>query len=97
MGVEYSAVIVVGLPRKELRNLDNLADMLYKDESLQVIPPYYDGDNSGYAIIGIPIYSSPDYAPSELKMDCDVIQEAFTRFKELTNLDAKIYLSPRGY
>lgn len=97
MGVSYSAAIVVGLPRRDLSNLDNLKEILYDDESLEVCAPYYDGDSDDSAIVGVLIYKSPNYAPKEIDLNSNVIAEAQATFKEITGLDAKIWISPRGY
>ena len=96
MGIDYRAAIFVGLPQGELRSLDNFTELLDSDE-LQVCSPHYDGNSEDYAIVGYGAHWSDIYGPSELKYDDAEISKLKDKFKSVTGLDAKVWISPYGY
>lgn len=88
MGVEYSAVIIVGLPKSELA-LD------YDEIDLSFISQYYDGSEG---IVGCVVSDSGCYSYEELGgnfvLDVVIAHQLFT---EATGRVGKLYLSTRGY
>jgi len=96
MGVDYQAAIMVGLPRGKLANIEDLEDMLDKEE-LECCAPYYDGDGDDSAIVGLPYKISDTYAPRTMEWDQSKIDKLKAEFYRLTGLRAKIWLSPRGW
>lgn len=94
MGIDYAAAIWVGLPRKEF-DVEKLEAMI-EEGDIEVCPPYYDGNGDDNAIAGFSYCVSPDYAPTELTFMPDELSELVGKFKDLTMLDAKVWLSPFG-
>ena len=95
MSIDYSAAIFVGLPRSEF-DAELLADLLAADE-LEVCPPSYDGGGGDdHAIAGFSVKESPDYAAVEFTWDAPAVARLKAEFKELTGLDARVWLSPCG-
>lgn len=92
MSIDYSAAIFVGLPRGEF-DAATLDDLLYADE-LEVCPPSYDGGDDDHAIVGFSVKGSPDYAAVEFTWDAQTIARLKAEFKELTGLEARVWLSP---
>jgi hypothetical protein len=95
MGVEYAAAIWIGRPRKDIAE-DKLSPLLEADE-LEVCPPYYDGNDSDFAIVGYSLQVSPDYSPVELDINQDEVDKRKRQFVEATGVEAKVYLSPMGW
>lgn len=96
MSIDYQAMVIVGLPRKELSDCDSLSDWI-DEEELTVCSPYYDGGDSQDAIIGIEVQTSGTYKPSILEWDQEKIDKLKEEFKTLTGLDAKVWISPYGW
>lgn len=97
MGIDVGASIVAGLPKKDLEHLvaeDQDFDDWYDREGLDRISPYYDaGDHD--CIFGVCVVNV-DYTYMELgekeEFSKDV-KNAFEKFKEITGMDGKLYLS----
>jgi hypothetical protein len=96
MGIDYRAAIFVGLPRKEISNIDNFEELLGSDE-FEVRPPCYDGNSEDYAIVGFEVWRSGIYCASEFTYDEVKVSEAKDKFKALTGLEGKLWISPYGY
>lgn len=84
MSIDTSAVIIVGLPTKEL------SEELVDEMSLAF--PYFDGYS--VAIAGFLYEETWDYSYKEIIFDDVKLNELKNKFRDLTNLDAKVYLSP---
>lgn len=96
MGIDYRAAIFVGLPRTYVSEVENFEELLDNDE-LSVCPPCYDGNSEDYAIVGFEAYGSDTYCASEFEYDVSTINILKEKFKQLTGLDARVYISPYGY
>jgi hypothetical protein len=88
MSIQYSAKIMVGLPRDEIENEDVIDDLVQA-------APYYDGGDE--AIVGICVVNSGCYQAKEFTLDQATIDAAKANFKEQTGQDGKLYLTPNGY
>lgn len=94
MSVEYSAVIIVGLPRRDLESHKDYED--FCNDGLRWASPYYDGFED--AIFGILVADSDLYAARELPAQMDGrIEKAKAEFKDRTGLDGKVFLSVNSY
>jgi hypothetical protein len=87
MGIDSAASIFVGLPRD-----DGDFEQLIDEDELEVCPPYYDGGSDG--LVGFHYALSPDYSPCEVSWDQSEVDSLKQRFKLLTGIDAKVWLSP---
>lgn len=94
MGIEYSAMIIVGLHVDDLSDHERFEEFL--DGELDRAPPYYDGGDA--AICGICVANTPDYAAKEVPDGLEsLITKAKEDFKRITGLEGKVYLTPVGY
>lgn len=94
MGMYYRAVIVVGLPRKDLP--EALFDEDGYISELDVIAPMFDGYNDEEAIVGYIIQQSEDYGASELSPILGMgILPKMKDFFLITGLEPKVWLSPQ--
>lgn len=94
MGISYSAAMVVGLQKEELKDHENFDDFM--DGDLDAWPPYYDGGSD--AILGVPVAQSDDYSASEVTGSVDAkISAAKEAFKEMTGMDGKVWITTVGY
>lgn len=94
MGIEYSAAIIVGLPKDDLFEHESYED--FQNGDLDQAPPFYDGGEA--AIMGIIVEQSGDYSAMELNGSLDAkISAAEDSFKEKTGMTPKVYLTPVGY
>lgn len=90
MGVDTRAVIVIGLPSGELPQQFSDVD----EYGLESISPSYDAEIK-YCIIGLPLYQTSDYHYKEISLDdIDKVSSLKTKFKKITGMDGKVYLSP---
>lgn len=96
MGVDYKAAVIVGLPRREFEDYDQLQEWL-NNEDLECCPPYYDGCGAASTIIGKFMQLSGDYKPAEFNYSVDEVESMKNEFKLLTGKEAKIWISPYGY
>ncbi len=94
MGVDYRAVIVVGLRRRDIENFDE-----FLGGQLEEISTNFAGNGEDHNVIGIRVAHTPDYDNEQILLTelSEAIWKAETEFKELTGQDAKIYLSVYGY
>lgn len=95
MGIDYKASVFVGLPRADIYTADK--QELLEDEQLEVCPPCYGGGGEDYAICGFELARSETYGAREFTYDSERCEKLKAQFKELTGLDAKVWLSPYGY
>lgn len=95
MGIYYSAVVIIGLPRCDI-DYDKLISLLDEDK-LSVCPPYYDGNSDDNAIVGLFYKESPDFAPLELAWDHEAINKLKDEFFSLTGQHGRVYISPQGF
>lgn len=92
MGIDYAAVIIVGLPYDDIPNVDDYLD--YDKDLLYDCPPYFDAYGCG--IVGLYYKQSYDYKPKELEYVQEEVEALKQKFKYITGLEAKIWLSPLG-
>lgn len=92
MSVNYSAQIIVGLPRGEIGN-----QQLIHDDDLEVCPPGYDCGGDDDAIAGFSYVDSGDYSACEFVWNEDEIIALKQKFFETTGQYAKVYISPCSY
>lgn len=95
MGVYYKAVIVVGLPGPELREIEE--DFEYEDLGLSLYSSYDAPCDEG--IVGLSVKSSPDYFWTKLS-DEDItnrIEDRLKEFKTITGKDGEVFLVTHGY
>ena len=99
MSIEYSAVLLVGLPTAEITYpTDEYGESIqdYDDiEGLENFSCYY---HSGDDICGFVIKQSPDYWFSEIDLETlsDKIEKAKKDFFELTGQKGKLILTTYG-
>lgn len=95
MSVEYNAAIVVGAAWEDINEdaIDNI-DELVENGDLHDFPPFYGGYREG--LFGLYIVNSPDYSYCEMEYTAEDVEVAKQKFKELTGIDAKIYLTTIG-
>lgn len=97
MGVEYSAVIMVGLPRGDFWIEDFDLDEALYDGELETCAPYYDGDEDPEAIIGFAYSNSGAYSNTELEYNNLEIEALQLEFLALTKQEANVYLCTCAY
>lgn len=100
MGIEYSARIVVGLPKDELDDYFEGVEDVYQsieDSGLYVVSPYYDADYDD-CLFGVLVQSCYDYSYSEIDESkwSESIAAAHKKFTEVTGKVGKLYLSTYG-
>lgn len=94
MGIDTQAAIIVGLPRGKLKKVKDLEDLIEDNETLEVAPHYYDGEASEDTIVGIIFKESRTYGAVVLEWNETQILSMKKEFKEITNLEGKVYLTP---
>ena len=100
MSIEYSAVLLVGLPCDEIHldedseEYEDIVDLL-ETNNAQVFSCYY---HSGNDVGGFVIEESPDYWFSEIDLETlsDKIEKAKKDFFELTGQEGKLILTTYG-
>lgn len=100
MSIEYSAVLLVGLPCDEIHldedseEYEDIVDLLETNNS-QVFSCSYD---SGNDVGGFVIKESPDYWFSEIELETlsDKIEDAKKKFFDLTGQEGKLILTTYG-
>jgi len=95
MGIVVTAAIIVGLPRKDFteEELDGFLDT----GQLSVCPPYYNGDGDEEAIVGLYYEKSDRYTATALDWNEADVNVLCEKFKELTDKEPEIFLSPLVY
>ena len=94
MGVEYRAVVLVGVPWRDVP--DDVLDRLYEDyDEFSVISPHYDADRAD-CLVGIVVCQTGDYDYAQADLDRLKIAKAFKSVKEQLGVEGKLYLSPHG-
>ena len=88
MGIEYQAVLIVGLHRDDIENGEIIDDL---DEAA----PYFDG--AEHAICGVFVERSGDYCATEITLDQAKVDAAKAKFLRLTGQEGKLWLTPRGW
>lgn len=88
MSISYDAVLVFGLPYSEIENAEELTD----DSILDLIWPYYDASPI-YCLAGITVLKSDLYDLVDIPSISKEVEIAAIKFKEITGLDGKLYLS----
>jgi len=95
MSVEYNAAIVVGADWRDINEEDaEKIDDLICCGDLHDFPPFYDGCREG--LFGLYIVNSPDYSYCEVEYTVQDIDAAKQKFKELTGMEGKVYLTTIG-
>ena len=100
MSIEYSAVLLVGLPCDEIHldedseEYEDIVDLL-ETNNAQVFSCSYD---SGNDVGGFVIKESPDYWFSEIELETlsDKIEDAKKKFFDLTGQEGKLILTTYG-
>lgn len=95
MSVEYGAVIVLGLPYRELENPERVVDLVYEDE-LSRVDPYYDADTED-CVYGVILAKSGDYSWKGLDLREAQITRAHERFTDLTGQVGRVFISVNGH
>lgn len=95
MGIDTSAVLMVGLSSEELAGGCDYYYEVLEEKGLSNISPYYDADYDS-CNIGIVIESSPDYQSSEVDEETLLsrINEAKEKFFTVTGKSGKLFISP---
>lgn len=98
MGIDTSACLIWGVEANELEYDEEVWDDLYEyveGMGLDRASPYYDSDIYEN-IIGIPLGYACTYGAREIDAEGlpEAISNAASRFKELTGLEGRLYLSP---
>lgn len=95
MGIDYSAAIVVGAAWEDVDgNSQEDIQELVDNGDLQDFPPRFDGYREG--LFGLYIVNSPDYGYCEMEYATLFIEVAKQKFKELTGMGGKVYLTTIG-
>lgn len=91
--MQYSAVIVVGLPSDEVeQDGEGYYD---EDGHLELVPRYYDSSDG---IVGIIVQGSGDFSYNELSDKLsEHIEAAKKKFFKGTGKQGQVFLSTRGY
>jgi len=91
---DYRAVIVIGLPKKDLTNTDlDLLDQCLLEE----FSPTINNKHTKYNIIGLELAASIGLIAKEFEWNDSVIEQLKNQFYALTNKEARIFLAIKGY
>jgi len=92
MGIEFSAVLMVGLPYNDVAEVKGIDDMLHEG-TIDYASPYYDAPLLEWCV-GIRVAGSGDYSYSKIApLDSDVLEAAKCKFREMTGMEGKVYIS----
>lgn len=103
MGIEYSAMLIVGRPYAELKEklspekLKRLDEMLDLGE-IEYASPYFDAPRKAW-VVGVIVDNSGDYGYSELSeavLGDDDFEDEVKEFEAFIGMEAKGYLSVHG-
>lgn len=93
MGINYKATIIVGAPT-EMLNLED-GSYEYADEvGMDVVCAYYDASDDA-RLIGYKVFTSGVYDWKEIPSTFEV-ENLKQKFKKITGIEAKLYLSCEG-
>lgn len=95
MGIYYSAVVAVGLQRQNIEDFDKFEELI-DEGTLEVISPSYDGSDDDDAVIGFVYDESNAFSSVMFTWDQQRVDELKENFKEITGLEAKVWLTPNG-
>lgn len=99
MSSQYTAVILVGLPFKEvfqsMNEYESLDYGIYASSELQVILPFYDAGLED-SLVGIPLVESHSFNYKDIATSIDT-QKNRELFKLITGKEAKVYLTTSWY
>lgn len=99
MGIQYKAVVGVGLMAKDLaKDIDDWEEKYGEDwENIQLISPYYDARFS-HCYAGVIVYEV-EYGAKELSMASAqlALHRAMEKFRLVTGRSGKVFLSTYGY
>lgn len=96
MSTVHEAVIVVGRLRQEFESSEAL-DHLIDDDDLQEWSVSPDGGGRPFNAVGLEYERTGGQHAIELDYDDVGISQLADRFRSLTGMDAKVYLSTFGY
>jgi len=94
MSSQYKAIILVGLPFKEVFNTeDEFEEFYYKHSTVhtEVIQPFYDAGLED-SLVGIPLVETNSFSYKEVATSIET-QKNRELFKQLTGKEAKVYLT----
>lgn len=92
MGIEFSAVLMVGLPYNYVAEVEDINNMIHEG-TIDYASPYYDAPLEDW-LIGIHIQGSGGYSYSKVpRLDGDIVEEAQSRFRDLTGMEGNLYIS----
>lgn len=91
MSISYTAIVAVGLYRKDIVN-----QSLFDDE-LEAFGTHYDGNAEDYAIAGLAYAETESYAASELMWDENALVLLHKQFFDITGQHGKVWLLPSGH
>lgn len=95
MSSQYKAVILVGLPFKEVfdstEEFENFDYGVYSGTSFEIIMPFYDAGLED-SLIGIPLVESHSFNYKDIATGIDT-QKNRELFKLITGKEAKVYLT----
>lgn len=99
MSSQYKAVILVGLPFKEVFNsmkeYEDFDTGIYTSQHLEVILPFYDAGLED-CLVGIPLVESHSFNYKDIATSIDT-QKNRELFKLMTGSEAKVYLTTSWY
>jgi hypothetical protein len=94
MGIDTSAMLIVGLTRGEMEMTDEIEELIDEGE-LDSCPTYYDGGGDDCGVIGYAVTSTSDNSSEEVTdEDLGKIMALKSKFKAQTGQEAKLLVSP---
>jgi hypothetical protein len=96
MSTVHEAVIVVGRLRQEFED-HSLLEHLIEDDDLQEWTAEPDGGGASYNAVGLEYERTGGQNAIEFDYDDVAIGQLADRFRALTGMDAKVYLSTYGF
>jgi hypothetical protein len=96
MGIDVNAIIVVGLPRHEYPDPDDLQNWL-DDGEIEAVGAHVESDDDEEAICGIVVEATGSFSAMQLHQGAhaDRIEEAFRDFQLATGFIGRLWLTPR--
>lgn len=91
MGINSSAKVILGLPYNDIKDVQDIDQMLdYGD--IDAASPYYDAPREEW-VVGVELGDSGDYSASELNLGSAQISVARGKFQRLTGKSGRLYLA----